>query len=415
VNPAQTYTIDVYRMGWYGGLGGRLMQHIGPLNGVQETRCPVDATTGLIECNWSVGYTLTTQDTWTSGIYLAVLKNAQGFYNYMTFTVRDDSRIAALMYQQPVTTYQAYNDYPADNATGKSLYEINSFGPNTMAGTVRAVKVSFDRPYSEDGAGKLIWLSELNTLRWLEKSGYDVTYSTNLDTHENGARLLSFRGFLSLPHDEYWSKQMYDAAAAARDAGVNLAFLGANSVFWQIRFEPSRTGVADRIIVCYKEAALDPNPDSTVTTVNFRNPPVNRSEQALEGVEFTDGPNSGTASMVITNSSNWVYAGTGLTDGTVIPGLVWYEADRQVAGDPLPNAVPGTYVMLSNSPYAGSNGPEHANSSIYQAPSGAWVFASGTMGWGWGLDNFYPEGSVTTVDSRIQKATANVLDRFGGR
>ena len=155
------------------------------------------------------------------------------------------------------------------------------------------MKVSFDRPYSEDGAGKLIWLSETQYfLRWLEKSGYDVTYSTNLDTHENGARLLSFRGFLSLPHDEYWSKQMYDAAAAARDAGVNLAFLGANSVFWQIRFEPSRTGVADRIIVCYKEAALDPNPDSTVTTVNFRNPPVNRSEQALEGVEFTDASKS---------------------------------------------------------------------------------------------------------------------------
>jgi len=415
VNPAQTYTIDVYRMGWYGGLGGRLMQHIGPLNGAPETRCPMDTSTGMISCNWSVGYTLATQDGWTSGIYLAVLKNAQGFYNYIIFTVRDDSRIAALLYQQSVNTYQAYNDYPNDSATGKSLYEINSFGANTIAGTARAVKVSFDRPYADDGAGTFIWLSEINFLRWLEKSGYDVTYSTDVDTHENGGRLLSFRGFLSVPHDEYWSKPMYDAAASARDGGVNLAFFGANSVFWQVRFEASAAGAANRVMVCYKDVNLDPNADPNLKTVNWRDAVVNRPEQVLAGVEFTDGPNSGTAPYVVTNSANWVYAGTGLVDGTVIPGIVWYEADRQVDGEALPNAIPGTYTMLSNSPYTGSHGAEHANSSIYQAPSGAWVFASGTMGWGWSLDNFYPEGSVNTVDSRLQKATTNVLDRFGGR
>ena len=39
VKPAQTFTIDVYRVGWYGGLGGRLMQHIGPLNGTTQTTC----------------------------------------------------------------------------------------------------------------------------------------------------------------------------------------------------------------------------------------------------------------------------------------------------------------------------------------------------------------------------------------
>jgi chitodextrinase len=415
VNPAQSYTVDVYRLGWYGGLGGRLMQHIGPLNGVQEQRCPINAQTGLIECNWSVGYTLQTQTSWTSGIYLAVLKNSQNFYNYIVFCLRDDNRVAALLYQQSVTTYQAYNNYPDDGATGKSLYEINSVGPNTMAGTTRAVKVSFDRPYADDGAGTLLWLSEMNTIRWLEKSGYDLTYSTNLDTHENGQRIMNYRGFISVPHDEYWSRPMYDTVFAARDAGVNMAFLGANSIFWQIRFEPSSSGVADRIVVCYKDANLDPVTDSTIKTVEWRQDPVDRAEQQFLGVEFTDGPNSGTASYVVTNSSNWVYAGTGLTDGTVIPGIVWYETDRQVAGDPLPNAVPGTYVLLSHSPYPGSQGPEYSNSSIYQAPSGAWVFASGTHGWGWGLDNYYPEGSVNTVDARIQKATSNVLDRFGGR
>src|SRR2546427_8263977 len=61
VNPSQTYTIDVYRMGWYQGLGGRLMQHIGPLNGVRQSTCPTNSTTGMIECQWAPSYTLTTQ------------------------------------------------------------------------------------------------------------------------------------------------------------------------------------------------------------------------------------------------------------------------------------------------------------------------------------------------------------------
>src|SRR6266550_2489551 len=152
-NPAQTYTIDVYRLGWYQGLGGRLMQHIGPLNGVHQPTCPMNATTGMIECNWAPGYTLATQTSWTSGIYLALLTNAQMYQNYIVFAVRDDSRVAALLYQQPVPTYQAYNNYPNDGATGKSLYGFNSYGATTVLGGQSAANVSFDRPYLGDGTG----------------------------------------------------------------------------------------------------------------------------------------------------------------------------------------------------------------------------------------------------------------------
>ena len=121
VNTAQTFTIDVYRIGYYQGLGGRLMQHIGPLNGTPQPACPMDAVTGMISCQWSAAYTLATQTSWTSGVYLCVLKNAQGYQNLMIFTVRDDSRVAAILYQSPVTTYQAYNDWPDDGKTGKRL------------------------------------------------------------------------------------------------------------------------------------------------------------------------------------------------------------------------------------------------------------------------------------------------------
>src|SRR5437870_3459376 len=139
VTPAQQYTMDVYRMGWYQGLLGRLMQSIPPLQGVTQPDCPVDTVTGLIECDWTAGYTLTVPPSWTSGVFMVQLTNAQGYQNYITFVVRDDARVADIMFQQAVATYQAYNNYPHDTTgpgtgTGKSLYDFNSYGANTVSG-----------------------------------------------------------------------------------------------------------------------------------------------------------------------------------------------------------------------------------------------------------------------------------------
>src|SRR6267143_6411293 len=273
VNPAQSYTIDVYRMGWYQGLLGRLMQSIGPLQGVAQPACPVDAGTGLIECAWTASYTLTVPTTWTSGVFLVMLTNAQGYQNYIPFVVRDDARRADIMFQQSVATYQAYNNYPDDcpssincpTDTGKSLYAYNSHGANTVAGTPRAVKVSWNRPYAVRGGGQLFeW--EVYFVRWLERSGYDVKYSTNVDTHENSARLLESKAFLSVGHDGYWSKPMYDGVQQARDAGVHLGFFGAEAVFSQVRFEASPlTSAADRVMVYYKDRTIDPVQGPTTT------------------------------------------------------------------------------------------------------------------------------------------------------
>ncbi len=200
VNPAQQYTMDVYRMGWYQGLGGRLMQSIPPLQGAAQPACPVDATTGLIECNWTPSYTLTVPTNWTSGVFMVQLTNAQGYQNYITFVVRDDARVADIMFQQAVATYQAYNNYPGDSATGKSLYDFNSYGANTVTGTPRAAKVSWNRPYTAQGTGQFFnW--DYYFVRWLERSGYDVKYSTDVDTHENSERLLNNKVFLSGGHN----------------------------------------------------------------------------------------------------------------------------------------------------------------------------------------------------------------------
>jgi hypothetical protein len=427
VSTAQTYTIDVYRMGWYQGLGGRLIQQIGPLNGVQQPACPTNASTGLIECNWTPAYVLNTQAGWTSGIYLAVLRNQQGFHSYIIFVVRDDNRVAALLYQQPVTTYQANNAWG-----GKSLFDHSSSGGNTVAGSPRAVKVSFDRPYNGDGDGQFRVFSEINFVRWAEKSGYDLTYSTDVDTHRNGAMLLNYRGFLSLPHDEFWSKPMYDAAIAARDAGVHLAFFGANSIYWQVRFEPSSSGAADRVLVCYQDASIDPIADPNLNTVKWRDGPVNRPEQALIGVQYTDGPDGGSAPYVVTNSSHWVYAGTGFNDGDSVPVIVGGEADRFFSTDPAPVAVDGTFTLLSHSPFTGSsNDPDHSNSSIYRRRAGPgcsgparWAGAGGwtttTVAEAWTPTMFASNARQRTFstrsspNSRVRQAAGSTPETAGG-
>jgi hypothetical protein len=409
--PVQTYTIDIYRMGYYQGLGGRLLQSVGPLQAVQQPLCPADLNTGLIECNWSASYTLAVPADWTSGIFLAKLTSAAGFQNWITFVVRDDARTAGLLYAQPVNTYQAYNNYPNDNATGKSIYNFNSFGAPTLSGTARAVKVSWNRPYADRGAGQFFnWESYF--VRWIERSGYDVKYVTSVDTHQHSDRLLGSKGFLSIAHDEYYSKEMYDGLETARAGGVHLAFFGANGVYWQVRFEPSPlTGVADRVMVGYKDRTTDPVQGPT-TTVQFRDPFINRPEQTLMGVQFNgqiafDAPR---APFVVKNSSSWVYTGTGVRDGDQIPGIVGYEMDGSTASAPLPDAIGSTYEILSESPYTDSGGaPQVSNATIYQAPSGAWVFGAGATDWAWGLDL---DG---TVDPRIQRITSNILDRFVGK
>jgi hypothetical protein len=463
------YYIDVYRVGWYGGLGGRLMKHLGPFNGVQQLGgtssggvtspgCPYDSYTGMIACQWTGdgqgngSYTLDTSivpdgsltPDWTSGIYLVLLTTNQVQYptgcgpsgtapcdpdhqSYIIFAIREDERKSDVLFQQAVATYQAYNNYPDDRQTGKSLYDSGSYGPLTALGTQRAVKVSFDRPYTyadHTGAGDFLhW--ELYFVRWLERNDYDVTYSTDVDTHANGGQLLDHKAVLSVGHAEYWSSEMRKAFEEARNSGTSLAFFGANAVYTQIRFEPSAIGTPNRVITCYKDKNLDPVSDPSLTTVPFRSDPVNSAEQALVGVMYDDyfDAEAPPQAYVVQNSGNWVYSGTGFINGSSVPGILGYELDRQFQEYPYPSGVPGSYVLLSNSPFTGVDGSGHANSSIYQAynaansTTGGWVFGAGTIDWSFGLDSYTPPAGINTrafpaPDAGIQLTTANILNKF---
>lgn len=400
--PSQEYTIEIYRIGWYGGSGGRLITQVPAQLGTTQSVPVPDPTTGLLELTWLPSYTFTVPDTWVSGIYLAKLINARGYDNYIQFVVRDDDRIADFLYQQPVTTYQAYNNFPDNGSTGKSLYGYNSYGEPTASGGQRGVIVSFDRPYEKTGESDFFkWEQDL--IMWMERAGYDVTYSTNIDTHRNGANLLTHKVFLSAGHDEYWTEEMFNAAEQARDQGTHLVFMGANAVYWQIRLEESSSGAADRIMVSYKDQALDPEEDNARKSIKFAQ--VGRPEQALRGVNYADYSDNQYTDYIVQNSNHWIYANTGFVDGDRVKNIVGYEVDTVDNSLPMP---PHTdLTILSASPFETKRGTTViSNAVIFQAPSGAWVFSSGTMSWSNALND------RLNIDSRLQQTTANLFDRL---
>lgn len=408
------YTISVYRIGWYGGKGGRLVA--GPVrrSGVRQAAPFHDQETHLVECDWTDPYVLNIPNTpadptnWASGIYLAKLAGSSGKQSYIIFAVRDDARNADLLFQSSVTTFAGYNNWG-----GHSVYGVRSEGGKA------AHKVSFNRPYripeqplDGKGAGDfLAW--EIHLVRFLERHGYDVAYSTNIDTDRAPQQLQKHRAFLSVGHDEYWTKSMRDGMEAARDKGVNLAFFGANTGYWQVRLEADRNGQARRTMVAYKydTQARDPmyKTNPPLSTYLWRESPINRPEAALVGIQYQY--NSVDLDMLIANCPDWICAGTGLRSGSVLKGMLGYEVDAIVA------ASPSGVVKLAESPYSvctdsacTQRETRYAHMSYYTAPSGAGVFATGSMNWHWGLDSYGPRGD--RVNPAVQRITNNILTRF---
>ncbi|MEO5968548.1 MAG: N,N-dimethylformamidase beta subunit family domain-containing protein, partial [Bdellovibrionia bacterium] len=246
---------------------------------------------------------------------------------------------------------------------------------------------------------------EYNMVRFLEREGYDVTYATDVDTHENPDLLLSHKGFLSVGHDEYWSKEMRDHVEAARDSGIHLGFFAANVSNWQIRFEPSNFNeVADRTITCYKDGNLDPIKDNQVT-FNWRSPSVNRPEAQMIGVMYRFDPVN--ADIVIENNSHWVFDNTGLKSGDHLPGLLGYEVDQ------IFDSSPAGIVRLAHSPYLIEGVGHFSDMTIYTAPSDAFVFATGSMQWNWGLDDYgAPQLRPALSSFGAQQMTRNILNHM---
>ncbi|MEN9419476.1 MAG: hypothetical protein RI988_3096 [Pseudomonadota bacterium] len=426
---ARAWRADIYRLGWYGGLGARQVATLQPSATLPQAQpaCLSETATGLIDCgNWAVSASWAVPANAASGIYLArLVRTDTGGASHVVFVVRDDASRAEVLFQTSDTTWQAYNDYG-----GASLYKGGPVG--------RAYKVSYNRPFNTRAvANGQDWLfnAEYPMLRWLEANGYDVAYTSGADVDRDGARLRNARVFLSVGHDEYWSGAQRANVEAARDAGLHLAFFSGNELFWKTRWEPSRDASRTpyRTLVSYKEthanAKIDPDPAWTGTWRDARfSPPSDggRPENALTGQLFlvNDGATAG-ITVPAAEGRLRLWRGTSLatqavgTSTTLPVGTLGYEWDVDVDnGARPPGLMQLSRTTVANAPVLQDNGSTYASGpathalTLYRHAGGALVFGAGTVQWAWGLDATHDRAG-TPADVRMQQATVNLLADMG--
>lgn len=398
VKDDEEFRIEVFRMGYYGGDGARLMTTIGPLEGVEQPGPVLGEdydTYGLIEVDWATSHTLTIPNDWVSGVYLAKLtRTVDEVDNHIVFVVAD-GRSADVLFQVPTSTYQANNNWPNDGLTGKSLYASNSFGPDTALGRVQAHRVSFNRPYADGGAGDLLkW--DLSAIVWLEREGYDISYTTSHLVHANGIDASKYEVFVSPGLDHHWSKASYDAAEAAVAAGLDFAFMGGNPIHWEMAWADN-----GRTINARKIAGFD----------RWRDAPNGRPEQELVGIQWNQ--NAGCCTpLVVRNAGHWVWDDTGFANGDTVPNLVGDHVDNLDTAFVSPESV--SYTRLARSPYPDPDSETFQETSIRQAESGAWIFAAGTNAWAWALTYDDWQSPIDRTNPGIQQAMKNVMDVMVG-
>ncbi|WP_156349935.1 N,N-dimethylformamidase beta subunit family domain-containing protein [Archangium gephyra] len=388
-----TITAELFRMGYYGGTGARKVWSGGPWQTREQATCERHVTTARIECDWTDTFSIPVDPAWRSGLYVVKLTRADGTMRFVPFVIRD-RRAADILYTPNFTTYQAYNTWG-----GTSLY----FDAAWTTPFGRAREVSFNRPYKDsNGAGKTFFL-DINFIQLMEKHGYDVTYGTQLDFVRFSNFVEGIGTFVSAAQDEYWPEQerdQLDAAIQRPDGKTSLVYFGGNGGYWRVRFEKDARGGL-RNMVCYKnESDLDPQQGSTV---RFRDPPNPRPESNLFGGMY-EGWQLVMFPMVVTDASHWLFEGTGLTQGTLLQGLLGYEYDKHFPE--LPGAPAGLHVSMTSPVVSGEGVPSYSTAVDRTLPSGRLVFSAGSICWGLGLGTD-PE----LRDPRVARMTINVLDK----
>jgi hypothetical protein len=394
---APGFTVSAYRVGWYGGAQARRVWRSGRIAGRPQSATRVIGSTRTVQADWQPSLRVGT-DGWPPGAYLLRLDAENGHQRYVPLIVRSPSAVGRTLLMHAPATWQAYNLWG-----DRSLYQ----GEDGAYAT-RSLAVSFDRPYDDSGA-ELFLVYERALVVLAERLGIPLAYTTGLDVHRQPEVLRGATTLLSLGHDEYWTPQQRAAVTAARDAGSNLAFLGANTCYRRIRYENG-----GRTVVCYKTAyAEDPGyrPSAGVATTDFRAAPGAAPESSLTGVLYAGYPTD--APYVVRAAEHWLYAGTGVRAGDSFPHLVGVEYDRVTPGRPIPRPL----EILAHSPLVCQGSADHSDSAYYTVPSGAGVFASGTMRWVEGLmagthDDHGDHGMDARTGAFVTRATSNLLTAF---
>src|SRR4051794_9753927 len=379
-----SWTVTAFRIGDYPGTGGARIWASPPQPGVVQAPPSVQPPRNTVVAPWQPSLTVGTTR-WPPGDYLLRLDGSAGAQQFVPLTVASPDNTGRIVIVNAVTTWQAYNRWGGYSlyASGTGRFEDRSRG------------VSFDRPYQAkdmQGAGDFLFF-ERALVQFAETLGIPLGYAADVDLHADPHLLDGARAMVTLGHDEYWSQQERDSATAARDRGVNLAFLGGNEIYRHIRFEDSPLG-SNRVEVDYKSFDEDPasKTDPPEATTQWRNAPYPRPESVLLGNFYECNPVQ--ADMVAADQGNWLLSGI-VSDGQVLPGMIGNEYERVDLRVPTPRPI----EVLFHSPVTCGGRPDFADATYYTTPSGAAVFSAGTQYWICGLEPACDPANAPVVDA----------------
>jgi hypothetical protein len=393
---AREFSVRAFRMGWYGGDLARQVWVSGDVRGYRQRPSALEPVTNTVRTDWGISMTVPT-DGWPDGSYLLRLDASSGAQRYVPLTIRSRSTAGKVVIKNAVSTWQAYNTWG-----NYDLYQ----GPGGYNN--RSLVVSLDRPYDHEGA-YLFMVYERKLINLAEQMGLPLAYLASTDIATDSRALDGASALISPGHDEYWTVPERANVTAARDAGVNLAFLGANAMFRRIRLDPSPIGPS-RLVVCYKTSyQQDPmyGKDNKIVTNDFREPPDPDPESSVIGTIYESYPS--VADYVVATPQAWMFRGTGVRKGTSFRALIGIEYDRVNPGYPLERPI----QVLSHSPLTCNGVHSYGDSAYYTHRGGAGVFNAGTMRW---VESFGPPlyhwGLTKECGQFTRKVTANVLRAF---
>ncbi len=376
-----------------------------------------------IGTDWNNGSVITKTANWKSGFYIVNFAYADGKVDPSVawFVVRPTDKWGDILFKVPTNTVQAYNPWG-----GSSLYQTASYGSLSAL-------VSFDRPsampLSKDVYYAIAWMET-----YAAKKNLKVDYIADFDLSDDPSILDGYKLFVTGGHDEYWTKEMYDAVEdRIFNKGGNVLFLGGNIAYFQVRYidvnQPLGGTFWGRQMLCHKPFANDIDPIAAragspelaklLTTGQFRFG-KRRPETMLMGVAYQswfEGHKPASSYSVVDNDLPF-FKDTGLKVGDQLPRIVGYEwdnrnpdADGNRVWDPkisLNKEIPKSdvRVLFNARPRDYEKKRGLAEAVYWRSAKGAKIFSAGTIWWSWGM------AKPGVANAASMKFNENLFDYF---
>lgn len=222
-----------------------------------------------------------------------------GIYTWLgqiPFVCKATNQAADITVVYPSNTTNAYNA-----AGGKSLYLPDASNRAAVLSFLRSNVIYYQQFY-----------------QWIDGLPYVVRYVADSDL-DNYGEIENSKIVVITGHSEYWTTQARLNIDKFIDSGKNVLILSGNTMWWQIRYNPSKN-----MMIGYKHGPADPLGNTKYSTISFDDPIVNYSVANSIGADYTLGgygetlPNRWNGYKIVQENSP-LFTGTGLTNGEILP------------------------------------------------------------------------------------------------